>query len=429
MKNLLVFLMAFAVIGTASATTVTNGEFTVDNADWNYTGASFSADHNTAGGNPNGFTILRAEANGGWGIAYQVGLEDFNELGIPPGWGVTLQCDVKALSGTSSLEGAYLKIETWAATYTLGGPEVDISPVTTDWATYSIDYTSDAGGIGLKCILITKWETGFGATDHGFDNVEILVRGGTPALRPVPINNAGALTTTPLSWENSSGTTSVDVYLLDCNDPCTSPDPRGSGLKIVDGLDVESVTVSLAEDKHYYWVVDEYGAGDYNDTGFIWYFQTQDSPPDVNAGADQYLVATASPMDVNLDATVTEDNPGETYAWTDITVAADKDPATTVTINTPTTEDTTVTLTNTVNGTVTGWYQFTLTVTDSNSQVTADSITVGVYDTCAEAATEDPGDAYDDTADSNGDCKKDLKDLALLGAFWLDCNANRIACP
>ena len=100
--------------------------------------------------------------------------------------------------------------------------------------------------------------------------------------------------------------------------------------------------------------------------GFIWNFQTIDAPPTVNAGADQYLVATASPMTLTLNATAADDHGITTYAWTDITVPADKDPATVVTIVSPTTEDTTVTLTNPT-GSVTGYYQFTLTVTDTAS--------------------------------------------------------------
>ncbi len=140
MKNLLVFLMAFAVIGTASATTVTNGEFTADMADWAFVGNlapdAATADHNTAGGNPNGFAIIETAGGiGKWGVWYQVGLEDFNELGIPPGWGVTMQCDVKAI-GASDLTGVALKIETHNAGGLISEYAEIIPTLTTSWVTY-----------------------------------------------------------------------------------------------------------------------------------------------------------------------------------------------------------------------------------------------------------------------------------------------------
>ena len=162
--------------------------------------------------------------------------------------------------------------------------------------------------------------------------------------------------------------------------------------------------------------------------GFVWDFQTSETPPTVNAGADQYLVATASPMTLTLNATAADDHGIATYAWTDITAPADKDPATVVTINSPTAEDTTVTLTNST-GTVTGYYQFTLTVTDTASQTAADTVIVGVYGTCAAAAIADPNDDYDGVGDFNGDCKVDLYDLALFVDRWLDCDSLRRACP
>jgi hypothetical protein len=164
--------------------------------------------------------------------------------------------------------------------------------------------------------------------------------------------------------------------------------------------------------------------------GYIWNFQTLDAPPTVNAGADQYLVATASPMTLKLNATAADDHGIATYAWTDITAAADKDPATVVTIVSPTTEDTNVILTNpNPTGSVTGYYQFTLTVTDSATQTTADSVVVGVYATCAAAAIADPTDAYDGVGDFNGDCKVDLADFALFANKWLACDSLRRSCP
>ena len=143
---------------------------------------------------------------------------------------------------------------------------------------------------------------------------------------------------------------------------------------------------------------------------------------------NQYLVATASPMTLTLNATAADDHGIATYAWTDITAPADKDPATVVTIVSPTTEDTTVTLTN-ATGSVSGYYQFTLTVTDTAAQTAADTVVVGVYGTCAAAAIADPNDPYDGTGDFNGDCKVDLYDFDSFVDRWLDCDSLRRSCP
>jgi len=99
-----------------------------------------------------------------------------------------------------------------------------------------------------------------------------------------------------------------------------------------------------------------------------------------------------------------------------------------VTINSPNTEDTTVTLTN-ATGTVTGYYQFTLTVTDTASNSVADSVVVGVYATCAAAAIADPNDNYDGVGDFNGDCQVDLYDFSLFVDKWLVCDSLRKPCP
>ena len=99
-----------------------------------------------------------------------------------------------------------------------------------------------------------------------------------------------------------------------------------------------------------------------------------------------------------------------------------------VTIVSPNTKNTTVTLTNST-GSVTGYYQFTLTVTDTASQTTADSVVVGVYATCAAAAIADPNDPYDGVGDFNGDCKVDFADFAIFAGKWLACDSLRRPCP
>jgi hypothetical protein len=138
-------------------------------------------------------------------------------------------------------------------------------------------------------------------------------------------------------------------------------------------------------------------------------------------------VAPEDARDCILGYTIGNDVTARNVHGRDHHLPADKDPATTVTINSPTAEDTTVTLTN-ATGTVTGYYQFTLTVTDTAAQTAADTVIVGVYGTCAEAAIADPDDDYDGVADLNGDCKVDLYDLDLFADRWLDCDSLRRPC-
>jgi hypothetical protein len=428
MKNLLVLLVVFAIVSTASATLVTNGEFTINMAGWNAAGGgSWGAEHHTIGGNPGGYTVLWTNP-GAWSVWYQAGVEDLNTLGIPVGTYVILQADVNAI-GTSLLTDASLKIESWASAKI----EEAATPLTiasnNTWETHSATpYLIPSNATALKAVLVSIPTTAAGR--YGFDNIEILVDGGTPALRPVPIVGAGKDPTNKvISWTNPEGAVNADVYLWEGNVPAEYwEDPRYFGTKIADDTTAQSLTVpSIQANRYYSWVVDV-NMGSSVVPGFIWNFQTMDGPPTVNAGADQYLLATASPMTLTLNATATDDHAGLTYAWTDITAPADKDPNTVVTIVSPTTEDTNVILTNPTGG-VTGYYQFTLTVTDAAAQTAADTVVVGVYATCAAAAIADPNDNYDGTGDFNGDCKVDFYDFDSFADRWLDCDSLRRACP
>jgi hypothetical protein len=430
MKNLLVLLVVFAIVSTASATLVTNGDFTTNMAGWNATGGgNWGAEHSTIGGNPGGYTVLWTNA-GAWSVWYQVGNEDLNTLGIPADTDVILQADVNAI-GTSPYTNASLKLESWGPSGKIEEAATTLPIVSNNtWETHSITpYHIPSSATALKAVLVVL-TTG----RYGFDNIEILVSGGTPALRPVPIVGAGMnVANKVISWTNPQGAVNADVYLAEFTEiPAYAPNPQVEGTMIAHNTTAQSLTVpAIVANKYYYWVVDVNMAANPAVNvvpGFVWNFQTMDGPPTVNAGADQYLVATASPMTLTLNATASDDHGIATYAWTNITAAADKDPATVVTINSPATEDTTVTLTNTT-GSVTGYYQFTLTVTDTASQTAADTVVVGVYGTCAAAAIADPNDNYDGVGDFNGDCKVDLYDFDLFADRWLNCDSLRRACP
>jgi len=252
---------------------------------------------------------------------------------------------------------------------------------------------------------------------------------------PVPADGlmtVQADTQDTLIWQNpdpnatAGGTITSDVYL------CEGDDPSFLTL-IADDTADEFVAVTLTPGSQYCWRVDCTDTGlSTTTTGEVWTLTTTTNlTPTVDAGPDQYLVATASPMVLNLDATVTDDGT-PTISWTDLTNDWDKDPDTTVTINSPSTEDTTVTLSNDVSGVVSGYFIFELAVDDGFNDPVVDQVIVIVYNTCAEAADGDPDDDYDITGDLNLDCKKNLADFAIFASGWLDCNINRpadVTCP
>jgi len=457
----LTFLICIVMVTTAVKADVllpTNGDFSGDTHvgnggnimpllwdNWNNILSGWGNPTSDADYNTGGYVVARVDGtnptSGGYTVVFLQSNIPLAVFGIPETAlpvSLDFSADINDLIPGGGGPGAILKLECYDAcgVCTNPGPsscgdERQITVSGSTWAKYTANF-----GIPLdtKSInLVFGVSTGWGGVNEkpssfAFDNLRIGLPFFTPALYPIPIMGAGQNPADKvISWTNPEGAANADVYLQESATPVAFPNPWVNGTKIADDTTAQSLTVgSIQANKYYYWAVDV-NMGSSVVTGYIWDFQTFDSPPTVNAGADQYLVATASPMTLTLNATASDDKPGLTYAWTDITAPADKDPATVVTINSPNTEDTTVTLTN-ATGTVTGYYQFTLTVTDTASNSVADSVAVGVYATCAAAAIADPNDPYDGVGDFNGDCKVDLYDFSLFVDRWLDCDSLRIPC-
>ena len=428
----------------ANPALVYNGGFDTVSQGWNATGeGAWASSYASTGGNPGGYISLQG-ADDTWSIWYEVGLESLAAWGIPAETTVTCSADIIDLGTGGNDDQGGLKAESWdSATLTnLGDSGEQIFTTTGSWASYSFDYTISPGADAFKLVVLNVNNDGSGVTaKYGFDNVRVTIPGGTPALKPVP--NVG-LNYDPLAtsirWQNPdpknpADTVTAVAYLLESDvamteDPNLGPavfDPGVVALTVDSGQ--ESATVALSAYKHYYWAVhvtDPNSGSPVTVPGYVWNFQTNNTPPTANAGADQYLVSTGSGMVLNLDATVTDDGT-PTITWTDITVATDKDPNTTVTINSTGTEDTTVTLTGDV--AVTGYYQFEIFVDDGVNPVVTSQVIAGVYPTCADAAAGDPDDTWDSTGDLDGSCTVDLADWALFAATWLDCNSLRRTCP
>ena len=405
-------------------------------------GAPADADYNDGG-----YVVTEVNGtgtpSGGYAVVYMTSTMSLAAIGIPEQlipFYLDFSADINDRIPGGGGPGSLLKVECYsdlAGVTLINSEEQIITTSGSTWATYKGYFVIVDTTKSLQFVFGVT--TGWGGpnakvSSFAFDNIRVGYTESefhpSPALFPVPIIGAAHNPANKvISWTNPEGAVNADVYLQESITPIAYPaNPRVNGTKIADDTTAQSLTVSsIQANRYYYWVVDV-NMGSSVVQGLLWDFQTAETPPTVNAGADQYLVATASPMTLTLNATAADDHGIATYAWTDITAPGDKDPNTVVTIVSPTTEDTNITLTNST-GSVTGYYQFTLTVTDDANQITADSVAVGVYGTCAAAAIADPNDNYDGVGDFNGDCKVDLYDFDSFADKWLNCDSLRIPCP
>ena len=167
--------------------------------------------------------------------------------------------------------------------------------------------------------------------------------------------------------------------------------------------------------------------------GAVWTFTTtNDDPPVVDAGPDQYLWLDMVDGDgdpcmvtFTLAGQVTDDGESPvTTLWS--LDYSEQDPATVVTII----NDAALTTDVTIDGT--GLYTFQLDVEDAYTP-DDDQVTVIVYGTACDAAKGDPDDIAatypNEHGDIDGDCDTDLDDFAILAASWLDCMSDKIVCP
>lgn len=383
----------------------------------------------------NGYVVATIDGtnptSGGYAVVFQEPLMSLATLGIPTGTDIVFSADVNDLTPGGSGPGAILKVEYYLADGSqISGEEKQITVAGDSWADYSETFSIPATTVDIKFVFGVS--TGWGGpnakpSSFAFDNLKIGVSGGTPALLPVPVVGAGIdPANNVISWTNPEGAVSADVYLLESATELANPvaqliQPENL---IADDTTAQSLTVpSIRSDRYYYWAVDV----DTGALGSIWYFQTFDGPvSDVNAGVDQYLWLDAGSKTFTLNGAYADDGESEvTVEWTNTTAAADTDPATSVIFANPNSLTTDVTVDNT------GWFQFTLTVTDAVSSA-SDQVNVGVYvDACA-AAKADPDDIAatypNGHGDINGDCKTDMRDLALLAESWVECMSPKLEC-
>ncbi len=240
----------------------------------------------------------------------------------------------------------------------------------------------------------------------------------TPILEPNPVDG-GSLSPgqVELSWklpdELMPGLpVTVDVYFTDDLEALqnfTDPD----AIRIVTNQSVSSVIVQTQPKTLYYWAVDIYYApGSLPVYGPIFTFFTDNQPPTVQFEKDLVTAwLTDGAVDVNLDATVTDDSSGlYSVAWTVVSEPSEG----AIVISDVAAEDTVVSLT------ATGQYVLQLEA-DDGEYTGSHTVTIDVYADGCEAAKSLP-DFQLIPGDINEDCTVDDLDLAILEAHWLESN-------
>ena len=177
MKKLTVSLALLAMAGVASANIlVPNGDFEAGGADWEVAGPatpSFPA----TGGNGGGYAAL--DSGTGWGVLVSNGgaplpLSYFG-LGLAPGDTITVEMDMIELADPTGTGG--IKMESWTASGVISDSGDMNKGITSEWATYSWDYTIAAGATHLKFVPLSV------SGDHvGFDNVGVVPEPATLGL-------------------------------------------------------------------------------------------------------------------------------------------------------------------------------------------------------------------------------------------------------
>jgi hypothetical protein len=255
----------------------------------------------------------------------------------------------------------------------------------------------------------------------------------TWAHNPQPLHfGTASPTLTQLCWTNPQpsapeGQITCDVY-FSANEP-NELLPNDGFQAIATGVSGSCVPVpyALQAYKKYYWKVNVHDSSltPGLTEGMVWSFTTDNAPPVVNAGADQYLwlnnAGAPASATVSLSGSVTDDGLPSgilTRLWTQASGPAQIIDPNGVILATQV-------LANTNNVTLvlpqTGTYQFVLTGNDGTI-TSSDTVQVVTAATPCLAAKAVPGYTAI-TGDLDGDCYVDIRDLAVFVSHWLECSS------
>jgi hypothetical protein len=155
-----VLLGTAAVALTASATSmaalVPNGDFESGGDSWGTEpggGATFAFE--AAGGNGGGYLKMDNTTAAWGGVAISTDDVDgalLADFGVVAGGNYDFLWDMKAISGLGG--GSGIKLESWNEAGLLSTPGDQVFAATSDWSSYSYNYTVDAGATRLKIVLL-----------------------------------------------------------------------------------------------------------------------------------------------------------------------------------------------------------------------------------------------------------------------------------
>jgi hypothetical protein len=216
---------------------------------------------------------------------------------------------------------------------------------------------------------------------------------------------------------NTNNLTDPNFWYLE-NQSFTNYATKVINNQAVTSLNLSTVTtLPLTYGKTYYWRVDVRDTSNPEQgtvIGKVWKFTAYNSAPQVEAGDTVYTWLTGGTVNVTMAPTVSDDgrpNPPAAY-----TVLWEESPENAnLVINSPTVENTTVTIT------ATGTYTLKLTANDTELS-TFDTVVLNVYANACAAAQGVPGYVRP-TADFDNDCDVDLTDFSTIASQWLESTA------
>jgi len=316
-------------------------------------------------------------------------------------------------TGTVNLNGGIINASDLRLTSDLGLLDITTGTLILDGNDIEVVQTNIDNG------RLTAYE-GQGVINFDYDltNPGKTTLTATPILKPNPVDG-GTLSPgqVELNWTLPDPLlpdipVTVDVYFtddLEALESFANPD----AIRIVTNESVSSVVVQTQSKTRYYWAIDVYYHPDMLPVyGPIFSFFTDNQPPEVKFESDLVTTwLTDGIVDVNLDATVTDESAAYTVAWS---VISEPNEGMAV-ISDAAAEDTTVSFSET------GKYVLQLEADDGEYKG-SNIVTVNVFIDGCEAAKSLPGFELI-PGDINEDCVVDDKDLTILEAHWLESNA------
>jgi len=224
--------------------------------------------------------------------------------------------------------------------------------------------------------------------------------------------------TLPTPADPETGTVTCDVWFSN-NFPeygLYPGDPNFSNYatKIVNHQEVESKSITISENKTYYWRIDLYDSSNPDPQpfiGMVYTFNTKNIAPVVDAGEADDTWLTDGTVDFDLLGELVTDDGRPVAATLLWTVTGEPSTGAATIITNPTQPGITV------RATQAGAYELTLTANDT-VYTGSDTVSLTVYNDWCDALRT-TGSLVPHETDYNGDCITDMRDFAILASEWM----------